>query len=55
MEQSRPGGWVGLIVVVALFLAGYIFNVEWMRFWGGTCTTIWVAMLVIGYLAGAKR
>jgi hypothetical protein len=55
MQQSRVGGGLGLIVVLALFSAGYIFDVEWMRFWGGTCSLIWVVMLVVGFIAGARR
>lgn len=55
MQQSRPGGWLGLIVLLALVIAGYIFNIEWMITWEGGCLVLWVIMLVVGFLAGAKR
>jgi len=54
MDQSKPGGYLGLALVLALFVAGFVFDIEWMRVWGGIGTVVWVAMLVIGFLAGAK-
>lgn len=54
-QESRPGGAIGLVVVLVLFAVGYLFDIEWMRFWGGTCTSIWVFMLVVGFIFGAKR
>lgn len=54
MQQNRPGGWLGLVLLLVLVIAGFIFNIEWMQVWGGGCLTLWVAMLVIGFIAGAK-
>lgn len=54
MERRGPGGFLGLAVVLALLVAGYIFNVEWMRICGGAGILVWGALFVIGFLGGAR-
>lgn len=55
MERRGPGGCLGLAVILALLATGYIFDIEWMRFCGGSGLLVWGLMFVIGFLGGARE
>jgi hypothetical protein len=53
-ERRGPGGFLGLILLLALLGIGYLTGIGWMVTVGGVGTVIWLAMLVFGFLLGAK-
>jgi hypothetical protein len=54
MERQGPGGCLGLVLLLGIFAAGLILDIEWMRNVGGIGLMVWGAMFVIGYLSGAR-
>lgn len=55
VEKERPGGCLGLIVLLGIFAAGLILDIQWMRNVGGFGLVVWGAMFVIGFLTGARE
>lgn len=55
MGSRNPGGWLGLIVFIILFIVGSMLGIEWMESIGKFGTIIWAAMLVFGFLFGARN
>lgn len=43
-----------MILLLALLGIGYLTGIGWMVTVGGVGTVIWLAMLVFGFLLGAK-
>lgn len=55
MQQQRgPGGCIGFIVLLVLLAVGIVANIEWMQTCGGIGLVVWAAMLIFGFLFGAR-
>lgn len=54
MGNNNPGGWVGLMVLFVIFVLGHLLEIGWMINIGGYGLALWLAMLILGFLLGAK-